>query len=246
MDYLRKMIDDIEIHSPDGIRECFENGIGANDLFRGEPLIHELTSEYGRTPRFRECVKVFVDHGLQMDDKAMLAVLLDDAVALEKAIEANPGCVHERHTQRNAYTQMREVNLLHICAEFNHTSCAAVLVEHGVAVNVKAGVDEFGFGGQSPIFHTVNQNSHNSKEMLEFLLDHHADLTTTVKGLIWGKGYSWETFIPAVNPISYAMVGLLPQMHRRETTISEVVSRLIKEAYGIDYEPPNVPCKYLR
>jgi hypothetical protein len=67
----------------------------------------------------------------------------------------------------------------------------------------------------------------------------------TVKGLIWGKGYDWETFIPAVNPISYAMMGLLPQMHRKDIVVAETVSLLIKHAYDIDYLPPNVPNKYL-
>jgi len=137
------------------------------------------------------------------------------------------------------------VNLFHICAEFNHVSCAEVLVKHGIDVNIQAGTDEYGFGAQTPIFHTVNQNSNNSKEMMEFLLDHNADLTGTVKGIIWGKGYPWETFIPAVNPISYAAMGLMRQMHRNETTIARVVSVLIKKAYGIEYKSPNVPCKYL-
>jgi hypothetical protein len=57
-----------------------------------------------------------------------------------------------------------------------------------------------------------------------------------------GKG---ETLIPAVNPISYAMMGLLPQMHRDEVTISKIVSILLKPGYGIDYIPKNIPCKYL-
>ena len=64
-------------------------------------------------------------------------------------------------------------------------------------------------------------------------------------GLIWGKGCDWETLIPSVNPISYAMMGLLPQMHRDEVTISKIVSTLLKHAYGIDYIPKNIPCKYL-
>ena len=82
--------------------------------------------------------------------------------------------------------------------------------------------------------------------MLHFLLENHADLSHTVKGLIWGRGYEWETFIPAVNPISYAMMGLLPMMHRRQDTVAEVVSLLIKYAYEIDYKPPNVPNAYLK
>jgi hypothetical protein len=81
---------------------------------------------------------------------------------------------------------------------------------------------------------------------MNFLLSKGADLTITVKGLTWGKGYEWETFIPAVNPISYAMMGLLPQFQRKEVLIYEVVSILLKAAYGIDYSPLNVPNQYLR
>jgi len=82
--------------------------------------------------------------------------------------------------------------------------------------------------------------------MMHWFLDNAADLDVTVKGLIWGKGYEWETFIPSVNPISYAMMGLLPQMHRKDTTVAETVSLLIKHAYGIDYSPNNVPNAYLK
>src|SRR5690606_169156 len=118
-------------------------------------------------------------------------------------------------------------------------SCAKVLVDYGADINTRAGIDENGFGGQTPIFHTVNQNSNNSYDMLNYLLFNSADLTLTVTGLIWGKSYEWETFIPAVNPVSYAMMGLLPQMHRNEKTISDIVSLLMKHSYGIYYNAPN-------
>jgi hypothetical protein len=70
-------------------------------------------------------------------------------------------------------------------------------------------------------------------------------LTLTIKGLIWGKGYEWETFIPAVNPISYAMMGLLCQFQRTEQQIYEVVSLLMKANDGTEYYPTNIPNKYL-
>ena len=70
-------------------------------------------------------------------------------------------------------------------------------------------------------------------------------MNITVKGLIWGKGYEWETFIPSVNPISYAMMGLLRQFQRTERHIYEVVSLLLKAKYGTTYFPNNVPNKYL-
>lgn len=246
MDYLKKIIVDIECHSVDGIQECFLNGISPNDTFNNEPLFHELTSEYARTPRFKDCVNAFINAGLIFDNKALLAVLSDDAGMLEAELRAHPDVVKHRYSMRCAYTPLYEATLLHVCAEFNHVSCAKVLVRQGADINATAGVDEHGLGGHTPIFHTVNQNSDNSADMREFLLSGPANLQITVPGLIWGKGYPWETLIPAVNPISYAMMGLLPQMHRDEKKISDIVSQLLKAGYGIDYASQNIPNQYLK
>ena len=246
MNYLEKIVEAIEEHSVDDIRECFQNGISPNDYFRNEPLIYELTSEYMRGPDFKESVKAFVDYGLVFEDKILLAVLLDDAATLDKLLYKAPWAVHQSYTLRSAYTPLINVSLLHICAEFNHVDCAIILLRNGADINARAGRDEHGFGTQTPIFHTVNQLMNQSKEMLSLLLSYSADLSITLPGLIWGKGYPWETFIPSVNPISYAMMGLLPQMHRSETAIAETVSLLMEFAYAIDYRPSNVPNQYLR
>lgn len=245
MDYFKKIITDIELHSVQDIKECFENGISPNQLYNDRPLIEELTSEYTRTSRFKDCVKTFVDYGMKFDDKVLLAVLLDDSSTLENLVTENPETVTKKYTLKCAYTPLDNASLLHICAEFNHLSCAEILVKHNADINAKAGKDEYGFGGQTPIFHTVNQNSNHSKPVLDFLLSKKADLNITVQGIIWGKGYEWETLIPSVNPISYAMMGLLPQMHRDETVIHETVLKLIQHQYNVTYPIKNVPNKYL-
>ncbi|MBX3238367.1 MAG: ankyrin repeat domain-containing protein [Chitinophagaceae bacterium] len=245
MDYLQKIIGEIEVHSVDGIKECFENGISPNDHFRGKPLIYELITEYSRGPKFRECFKVFVDYSLNFDDKILLAVFLDDAVSLDALLRNNKQAVKNTYTFDCAFTPLYEASLLHICAEYNHLACAGILVKHGIDINIKAGTDENGFGGQTPIFHTVNQNSNKCIDVMNYLIAESADLTLTVKGLVWGKGYEWETFIPSVNPISYAMMGLLPQFQRKEKMIYEIVAILLKAAYGIDYTPSNIPNRYL-
>jgi hypothetical protein len=246
MNYLNKIIGEIEIHSVDGIKECFANGLNPNVYYNNEPLIYELTSEYLRSSRFKDCVKTFVNYGLVFDDKVLLSVLTDDAQSLENKLKDNPEIVDKRYTLRCAFTPLHEATLLHICAEFNHVSCAEVLVKYAADIDAKAGFDENGFGGQTPIFHTVNQILNHSVEMLNFLLEKSADLKHTVVGLVWGKGYEWETLIPSVNPISYAMMGLLPQMHRNEIDISKIVSLLLKAAYGINYTSSNIPNKYLK
>jgi hypothetical protein len=59
MDALKEIVEQIELHSPEGISECFSRGADPNDHFRDEPLIYELTSEYTRSPRFKACVKAW-------------------------------------------------------------------------------------------------------------------------------------------------------------------------------------------
>jgi len=238
----------IEVHSVDGITQYFAAGGSPNDLLPdGMPVFTVMIEMYTRTPRFRDCVKAFINAGLVFEDKALLAVLIDDAERLEEIIKNDESIITKTYTQyNNTYTPLTGGTLLHFCAEYNCIACAGALVKYRADINAKAAYDEYGFGGQTPIFHTVNQNSNNSINMLHFLLENGADLNLTVKGLIWGRGYEWETFIPAVNPISYAMMGLLPMMHRRQETVAEVVSLLIKHAYGIDYKSPNVPNAYLQ
>jgi len=207
MDYHQKIITDFELHSADGIKNCFENGVHPNDIVNGQPLINNLINMYARGPLFKKCVKVFVDYGFNFSDKVLLAVLLDDATALDAQLSANKAALEKKYSFNCTFTPLYEVSLLHICAEYNHADCAGVLVKQGADINAKAGLDENGFGGQTPIFHTVNQNQNRCIDMMKFLLSLKADLSLTVKGLIWGKGYEWETFIPSVNPISYAMMG---------------------------------------
>ena len=245
MDYLQKLIGEIEVHSVEGIKACFENGISPNDYYKGRPLIYELITEYERGPKFRECFKTFVDYGLNFDDEILLAVFLDDAVSLDTLLSDNKKAVTNIYTFDCAFTPLYKVSLLHVCAEYNHLACARILVKHGADINFKAGTDEYGFGGQTPIFHTVNQNENKCIDVMKYFIDESADLNITVKGLIWGKGYEWETFVPAVNPISYAMMGLLRQFQRTEKQIYEVVSLLLKANYGIEYYPSNIPNKYL-
>ncbi|MFT3747096.1 MAG: ankyrin repeat domain-containing protein [Agriterribacter sp.] len=200
---------------------------------------------YLRGPAFKDCIKVFVDFGVKFDDEVLLAVLLDDSSLLERYLNKNKELVFKTYSLDCTFTPLYEATLLHICAEYNHIHCAKTLVKHSADVNAKAGIDNNGFGGQTPIFHTVNQHANSCIDTMKFLVSQDADLSLTVPGLIWGKGYEWETFIPSVNPASYAMMGLLRQFQRTEKQIYEVVSILLKARYGIDYFPINIPNKYL-
>ncbi|SDT45927.1 Ankyrin repeat-containing protein [Mucilaginibacter mallensis] len=237
----------IEVHSVEGIRSYFDQGGDPNDILPdGVPLFTTMATMYTRTPHFKDCVQCFIDAGLEFRDQALLAVFADDGHKLEQLIRQDAAIILKTYNLfNNTYTPLTGATLLHFCAEYNSVACAKVLLKHNADINAKAALDEYGFGGHTPIFHTVNQNNNNSAEVLDLLLENGADLSVTVKGLIWGKGYEWETFIPAVNPISYAIMGLLPQIHRKEETVAEIVSLLMKHAYGINYRMPNIPNAYL-
>lgn len=245
MVYLGKIIIDFELHSVEGIKECFENGVDPNLIIKGKPLVYELINMYSRGSKFKECLKIFVDFGLEFEDKILLSVLLDDFETLDILLAMNKSALLKKYSFDCAFTPLFEVSLLHICAEYNHLASAKILVKHGADIDSKAGFDENGFGGHTPIFHTVNQNANKCMDVLKYLVSLKADLNYTVLGLIWGKGYDWETFVPAVNPISYAMMGLLRQFQRTEEQIYEVVSILLKANYDLDYYPKNIPNKYL-
>ena len=242
---LKEVQTNFEIHSVRGIRECFEKGVNPNERVNGKPLIYDLINMYTRGPLFKECIQVFVDCGLHFEDKVLLSVLLDNGPMLDEQLKARPASLNKKYSLDCAFTPLYEASLLHICAEYNHLACAKILINHGADVNSKAGLDGHGFGGQTPIFHSVNQDNNKCMEVMKFLVALHADLALTVKGLVWGKGYEWETFVPSVNPISYAMMGLLRQFQRTEGQIYEIVAFLMKASYGIDFLPNNIPNKYL-
>lgn len=245
MNYLKEIIINFELHSVEGIKACFKNGVNPNEMRDGKPLIDSLINMYTRGPLFKECIQAFVDYGVDFEDKILLSVLLDDAAMLDMHLNEDKAALLKRYSFDCTFTPLREASLLHICAEYNHLDCAKVLVQHGANINATAGIDENGFGGQTPIFHTVNQDANKSIDVLQYLISQKADLLRTVKGLVWGKGYEWETFIPSVNPIGYAMMGLLRQFQRAEQQIYTIVSLLMKAAYGTEYYPANVPNKYL-
>jgi hypothetical protein len=245
MDNLHKIITAFELHSVDGIKECFQNGINPNESVEGKPLVYSLINMYTRGPLFKECMKVFVDYGMVFDDTLLLAVLMDDSASLDKQLSSDKALIHKKYSLDCTFTPLYDASLLHICAEYNHQESAKILVKYGADINAIAGFDENGFGGQTPVFHTVNQDGNKGIDVMKYLISLDADLELTVKGLIWGKGYEWETFIPAVNPISYAMMGLLPQFQRTEAQIYDVVSILLKASFGIAYKPVNIPNEYL-
>ena len=94
-------------------------------------------------------------------------------------------------------------------------------------------------------FHTVNSNDNRSAPLLHMVLDAGAKADVRLPGITWGRGFEWETTCFDVTPVSYAQLGLLPQMHRREADIYANVARLLAAAGRAIPPLDNVPNRYL-
>jgi len=57
-------------------------------------------------------------------------------------------------------TPLGGTTLLHICVEFDEIEIARWLIEHGADVNARAAIDAAGFGGHTPLFGCVVNNSY--------------------------------------------------------------------------------------
>ena len=113
-------------------------------------------------------------------------------------------------------------------------------------MNATAATDEHGLNGHTPLFHTVNSNANRSEPVMRLLLAAGANAAVRLAGITWGMGFEWETTFFDVTPVSYAQLGLMPQVHRRERDIYANI-RLLLEAAGRPVPPlANVPNRYLQ
>jgi hypothetical protein len=234
-----------EDHSPDGIRGALAAGVSPTEPIKGKRPIDTLIEMYLRSPRFAECLRVMMEAGAAIGDPLLEAILLDDDAGLRELLSRSSESLHRKLNLLCAFTCCRGVSALHICAEFNSTRCARVLLDAGADPNAPATRDRDGLGGQTPIFHTVNSIFNYCRPMMEMLVDAGAALDVRAKALLWGESMDWETVVYDVTPISYAQSGLYRQFHRLEKDVYSNIECLYGRLYGTPPRSRNVPNKYL-
>lgn len=240
-----KLLNGFEVHSTDEIRESLELGIDPNALIDGKTPMMWLIEMYYRSNTFSECVRTLVSAGARLEDSCLLAVLLDDSDLLRSEMAKDRDCITRRIELRCAFTPLMGATLLHVAAEYGLVNAASTLLELGADPNAKANVDQFGFNGHTPIFHTVCQHRNCCKPVLELLLSHGADPCVQLSGISWGKGFEWETTIFDPTPMSYAQAGLHKQFQRAENDVYENIRLLAKASRRPLPDDLNVPNRYL-
>jgi ankyrin repeat protein len=233
-------------HDAEGVRAALDAGADACSPIRGKLPVNWLLEEYTRSDRLGECLRLLLERGAVLDDPLVAPVLLDDRDAIKSASRATPSLLEHRTTLVSAFTSLAGASLLHVAAEYGNLGAARALIEAGADVNATSALDEHGQNGHTPLFHTVNSNANRSEPIMRLLLKSGARADVRLAGITWGKGYPWETTFFDVTPISYAQMGLLPQVHRSESDIYSNIRALL-EAAGRKVPPlANVPNRYLR
>ena len=145
----------------------------------------------------------------------------------------------------SAFTPLVGASRLHVAAEYGHLGAARCLLEMGAEVDARASVDESRLNGHTPLFHTLNSHDNRSAPVLDLLLEAGARSDIHLAGITWGKGFEWETVCFDVTPVSYAQLGLLPQMHRRQDDVYANIKRLLEAAGRRLPALTNVPNRYV-
>lgn len=241
-----RLLGAFETHDAGAIRAILEAGFDARARIDGKPAVTHLLEMYWRSDGFPACLKLMLDSGAQLDDPRLAPVLLNDADALAAAVALEPALLQHRTQMRCSFTPLDGASLLHVAAEYGHFAVAERLLALGADPNAVADVDADGLNGQTPLFHTVNSNANRSAPLMRLLLAAGARADVRLQGITWGRGFDWETACYDVTPLSYAQLGLLPQMHRAEADVYANVAALLAAQQRPAPRLGNVPNRYVR
>jgi ankyrin repeat protein len=165
---------------------------------------------YGRSHQLSACIEVLLDAGgvTRYNAPPVLDLLRGRLDQLAEKIDADPALVHCQFPELDfgatgrRLLSLRGATLLHVAAEYGNMEAAKLLLERGADVNARAGVDDSGLGGQTPIFHAVTQFGDWGLPVALLLLERGADLSLRVK--LPGH-YEQPGEVVECNPLGYAV-----------------------------------------
>lgn len=144
-------------------------------------------------------LELYVQHGLTLPDTPVMALHRGRIDLLADHLRRDPQLLQRTFTHEEIYppdldchdevlatqgTPLKGTTLLHLCADYDEIEIARWLLEQGMDPNVRAAIDEGGFGGHTALFCTVvSQPNYWMNHMrlpqvapfTQLLLDHGAD-----------------------------------------------------------------------
>jgi hypothetical protein len=156
-----------------------------------------ILQTYSRYPKGKHgCLELIAAHGMKLPDTPVMAVHRGRIDLLELHLKKDPNLPARTFGLAEIYppelgcgpdlsyglhgTPLAGTTLLHICVEFDEIEVARWLIAHGADVNGRAEIDADGFGGHTPLFGCVVNNSYTCGRQRDgafarFLLDEGAD-----------------------------------------------------------------------
>jgi hypothetical protein len=156
-----------------GLRFLLELGAPLTDAqgSRLAPLAHAFET-YSRNPAGKHAIlALFAEQGIELPDTAPMALHRGDIARLDALLQRDPELLRRRFGLREIYpaecgcgqegrqgmhgTPIDGTTLLHLAIDFHEREIFEWLLARGADVNARAATDAEGFGGQTPLFHTV-------------------------------------------------------------------------------------------
>jgi ankyrin repeat protein len=156
-----------------------------------------LLQTYSRYPEGKHrCLELAGQHGVNLPDTPVIALHRGRIALLKEHLHRDPALPARTFSLPEIYppelgcgpdfsfglhgTPLGGTTLLHISVEYDEIEIARWLIAHGADVNARAEIDSDGFGGHTPLFGCVVNNSYlcgrqRDAAFARLLLDHGAD-----------------------------------------------------------------------